>query len=127
MANDTSVELLADHFVHYLFDTYHGTRHVRRVATWIGFLLKGVENLPGSRLQRSRERQVRFDYANRRFKARYNHAAGKRGGIEIVEVLPGRGQPEGEVAVQITNLNEAEAAYHNLRSRLDAFIGSNAR
>jgi hypothetical protein len=34
------VELLADHFVNYIFDTYQGTRHVRRVATWIGFLLK---------------------------------------------------------------------------------------
>jgi hypothetical protein len=129
MTNDkgASVELLADHFVNYLFDTYQGTRHVRGVATWIGFLLKGLENLPGSQLQQSRERQVRFDYANRRFKARYNHTVGTRGGIEIIEVLPGRGQPEGEVAVQITNLHEAEEVYRNLRSRLDAFITNHPR
>ncbi len=43
-----SAERLADHFVSYLFDEFQGSRHVRRVATWIGFLLKAVENLPGA-------------------------------------------------------------------------------
>jgi hypothetical protein len=73
-----SAERLADHFVNYLFDTYQGTRHVRRVATWIGFLFKSVENLPGAHLEQRRQRQVSFDYAGHRFKARYNHKAGTR-------------------------------------------------
>lgn len=54
-------------------------------------LLKAIENLPGAELKQSRQRQVRFAYAERNFKARYSHTAGARGGIEIVEVLPGRG------------------------------------
>jgi hypothetical protein len=129
MANSTTIsaERLADHFVNYLFDTYQGTRHVRRVATWIGFLLKAIENLPGAHLWQRRQRQVGFDYAGRSFKAKYNHKAGTRGGIEFVEVLPGRGQPEGDVAVQITSLDEAGSIYHDLESRLDAFISNHPR
>ena len=34
-----SVERVADHFVNYLFDTYRGSRHVRHVASWVGFLV----------------------------------------------------------------------------------------
>ena len=37
---EAAVERLADYFVNYLFDEFQGTRHVRRVATWIGFLRK---------------------------------------------------------------------------------------
>ncbi len=123
----TSAERLADHFVSYLFDEFQGSRHVRRVATWIGFLLKAVENLPGAELRQSRLRQVAFDYKGRRFKARYNHQAGRRGGIEFVEVLPGRGQPEGDVAVQVTSLDEAESVYRDLRKRLDTYLKAHPR
>lgn len=122
-----STERLADHFVSYLFDQYRGTRHVRRVATWIGFLLKAVENLPGAELRQMRTRQVAFDYKGRRFKVRYNHQAARRGGIEFVEVLPGRGQPEGDVAVQVTSLDEAESAYRDLRKRLDTYLKAHPR
>ena len=116
------IEGVADRFVTYLFDNYQGTRHVRRVATWIGFLLKGIDRVAGRTLERSRTRQVTFQYRGHRFKARYNHKASRRGGIDIVEVLPGRGAPEGEVAVSVTSLDEAEAVYHSLKDRLDAFI-----
>src|SRR5262249_39402797 len=34
-ATAASVERLANYFVNYLFDRYQGSRHVRRVATWI--------------------------------------------------------------------------------------------
>jgi len=119
----TTVERVADYFVGYLFDRYQGTRHVRRVATWLGFLLKAIERVAADSLSRNRSRQLTFEYRDRRFKARYDHHAGPRGGIEIVEVLPGRGAPEGEVAVTITSLTEAEDVYHTLESRLDTFIG----
>lgn len=118
----TSAERLADHFISYLFDQYQGTKHVRRVASWIGFLLKGIENLPSPDLRKNRLRQVMFDYRNHTFKVRYNHALGSRGGIEFVEVLPGKGQPEGSVALHVANLTEAETAYKNLKRQLDTFI-----
>lgn len=108
-------ELLADYFVAYLFDKYRGTRHVRRVATWIGFLLKAIEKLPGVSFARQRSRQLMFDYRGRRFKVRYNHKVGARGGIQFVEVLSGRGAPEGAVALNVGSLADAESAYHDVR------------
>lgn len=115
-------ELLADYFVAYLFDKYRGTRHVRRVATWIGFLLKAIERLPRASFTRQRSRQLMFDYRGRRFKVRYNHKIGARGGIQFVEVLPGRGAPEGAVALNVGSLAQAENAYRKLRKTLDKFV-----
>lgn len=115
-------ELLADYFVGYLFDKYKGTRHVRRVATWIGFLLKAIEKLPGVSFARGRSRQLTFDYRGRRLKVRYNHKLGSGGGIQFVEVLSGRGAPEGGVALSIGNFAETEAAYRDLQKTLDKFV-----
>lgn len=121
-AKKARAELLADYFVAYLFDKYRGTRHVRRVATWIGFILKAIEKLPGVSFTRQRSRQLMFDYRSRRFKVRYNHKIGARGGIQFVEVLPGRGAPEGAVALDVGSLAAAENAYRDLRKILDKFI-----
>jgi len=52
-----SLDRIADHFVNYLFDEYRGSRHVRRVAAWIGFILKAIER-SGAAVTRNRERQV---------------------------------------------------------------------
>lgn len=105
-------ERLADHFVNYLFDTYKGSRHVRRVASWVGLIVKGIEKLKVNPYI-PRDRQLRFDYNGRTFKAKFNHNAGgsRRGGIEIIEILPGRGSPEGKISRSITNLDEAAAFY----------------
>jgi xanthine dehydrogenase molybdopterin-binding subunit B len=116
-----SAERLADHFISYLFDQYKGSRHVRRVASWIGFIVKAAEKLGGSTLRQNRERQIMFTYKRRQFKAKYNHEVGARGGIQIVEVLPGRGSPEGDTVIQIKNLSEAENCYLTLKARLDSF------
>ena len=35
-------ERLADYFINYLFDVYHGTRHVHRVASWVGLIVLAV-------------------------------------------------------------------------------------
>jgi len=121
-ASHHSAELLADGFVSYLFDQYRGTRHVRRIASWIGFIIKAVERLPSVSFSRRHSRQLGFEYRGRKFKARYNHTAGARGGIDIVEVLPGRGAPEGKVAASILSLSDAEDVYASLRTRLDRFI-----
>jgi hypothetical protein len=126
-ATTVSVERLADYFVNYLFDRYQGTRHVRRVATWIGFLLKAIERAAAGSLRASRTRQITFHYKGRRFKARYRHRVGNglpRGGIQIVEVFPRRGAPEGSVAVSVTSLSQAEDVYRKLEALLDTFIGT---
>ena len=120
-----STERLADHLVAYLYEQYRGSRHVRRVATWLGFLLKGIEYLPGVEASQRRTRQIEFTYRSRTFKAKYDHKAGPRGGIAFVEVLPGRGQPEGGVVLQVASLDDAENAYRGLKGALDAFIAAN--
>jgi hypothetical protein len=117
-----TTERLANYFVSYLFDTYRGSRHIRRVATWIGFLLKAIERVAGGSLRLSKTRQILFDYRGIRYKACFRHDAGARGGIMIVEVLPGRGAPEGDIAMSVTSLEEAEEAYLTLEERLDQFI-----
>ena len=115
-------ERFADQFVAYLFDEYKGARHVCRVASWIGFIITAIERIAGPTLAHNRTRQVTFEYRGHRFKARYHHESGPRGGIQIVEVLPGRGAPEGRVAVEITSLSEAELAYTTLARQLNEFI-----
>jgi hypothetical protein len=107
----TPAERIADHFVNYLFDEYQGSRHVRRVASWVGLIVLGIEKLTGNR-NVPRTRQLRFEYASRTFKAKYNHKAGPRGGIDIVEIDPGRGSPEGRTVGSIRNLAEAASFYN---------------
>jgi hypothetical protein len=108
--------------VSYLFDQYHGSRHVRRVASWIGFIIVAAEKVADGTLGQNRERQIMFRYKARQFKAKYDHKVGHRGGIKIIEVLPGRGAPEGQVVIEVKNLTEAEACYRSLKARLDEFV-----
>lgn len=121
---NTPPERLADHFINYLYDNYRGSRHVRRVASWIGFIILGLARAGISNLHLSRSRQTVFDYSGRRFKVRYHHQAGGRGGIQIVEVSPGRGAPEGQVVLTITTLLEAEKAYRSIPAKLRRFVAS---
>ena len=67
------MDRVANHFVNYLFDECQGSRHVRRVASWVGLILKGIERSGAENLTFHRTRQLTFDYKGQRFKARYNH------------------------------------------------------
>lgn len=118
-------ELLANHFVDYLFKKYQGSRHVRRVASWVGFLVLGIRRAAGKDWKVPRNRQLQFGFQGRSFKAKYNHKTGSRGGIEIVEVLEGRGSPEGKTVTSIANLNEAEDFYNRSPLIFQEFISQN--
>jgi hypothetical protein len=115
-------ELLADHFVNYLFDEYRGSRHVRRVASWVGLIVLGIQRVAGNQWKIPRNRQLTFAYRGRSFKSKYNHRAGARGGIDIVEILDGRGSPEGKTVTSITNLREAEEFYNRAPLLIEDFI-----
>lgn len=103
-------ERIADHFIAYLFDEYPHNNHVRRVSSWVGLIVLGIEKLADRRYI-PRSRQLRFEYDGRSFKAKFNHRAGPRGGIDIVEIDEGRGSPEGRTICSITNLIEAAYFY----------------
>jgi hypothetical protein len=118
MANklaDATPERIADYFVSYLYDEYPGDMHVRRVASWVGLITLGIYKLADV-YRISHKRQFRFDYIGRSFKAKFNHRTGSgkgfsRGGIDIVEILPGRGAPEGDVVCTFTSLQDAANFY----------------
>jgi hypothetical protein len=107
---DVGPERIADHFISYLFTEYPGNMHVRRVSSWVGLIVLGIEKL-GDRRYIPRNRQLRFDYDGRSYKAKFNHRAGSRGGIDIVEIESGRGSPEGKTIHSIQSLEDAAKFY----------------
>jgi hypothetical protein len=113
-----SSDRLAEHFVNYLYDSYKGSRHVRRVASWIGFIIKGIESLGVSKQWWiPRNRQLRFDYHGASYVVKYDHTIGGHGGgLTILEVLPGRGSPLGKLIHSIKNLTDAEHFYKNAKT-----------
>ena len=96
--------------------------HVHRVASWIGMILKGIERSGAEKINFNRTRQLTFEYRGKKFKVRYNHQIRRRGGIEIVEILPGRGTPDGEVVFQARNIRDAEDIYLGLGRLLDQVL-----
>jgi hypothetical protein len=119
----SSVDDLAEYLIGYIAKQYPDTKHVRRVGPWLGFILKAIERVATGTLELNRTRQIVFSYRGRQFKARYDHHAGFRGGIELVEFLPLQGSPDASsAAVRVTNLDEAERVYQSLEQQLDAYI-----
>ncbi len=107
---------MADEFVTYLFERYRGSRHVRRVASWIGFIVAGIEQIRDSdEWDIPRDRQLRFSAFGRKFTASYDHKVKPRGGIVIREILDGRGSPKGPVLYAIASLEDAENFYRQPR------------
>ncbi len=107
---DATAEGIAGYFVGFLVEKFPRRRHVRRVASWVGFIVLGIKKLTVN-YRILHTRQLRFDYAGRSFKAKFNHEAGPRGGIDIVEIVPGKRSPEGAIICSITNLEEAANFY----------------
>ncbi|MDE2928452.1 MAG: hypothetical protein OXT71_18875 [Acidobacteriota bacterium] len=108
--NQMGPEGVADYFVNYLFNNYQGARHVRRVASWVGLIVLAVDKV-GNSWWRRHTRQLGFTFQDCKFKVKYDHTIGSRGGIQVIEILPGRGEPEGGIVTSITSLREAEQFY----------------
>jgi hypothetical protein len=119
-----SLDRVSDYFVNYLFERDKEVRqlHVRRVLPWLGLLLLAIDRVASDGFSRKHIRQVAFEYRGHLFKVRYNHQTTPRGGIEFVEYFPERGSPEGNVAVRVSNLKQAQSVYKGLRTKLDRFI-----
>ena len=118
----TDADRVAARYVDHLFDEHDSARHVRRAATWIGFVLKAIQRATGQVPRLDRQRQVTFMYRGISFKARYEPHAGRRGSIHIVEVARTQGSPDGETVIRIASLDDAEQAYNGLERILDQFV-----
>jgi len=102
-------ELIANHFVKVICEKKPRTKHVRRVASWIGFLVHGLDKI-GAKFE-IKNRQLRMLAGGRKYKVRFQHklpvGGGIRGGIEIIEM------PSGIPVRQFRNLSECAAFYDN--------------
>jgi hypothetical protein len=107
---DFSADRMADVYLAYLFQEKADSRHVRRVASWLGLLILGVKKI-ADRWWVSHTRQLCFEVGKQRYKVRYNHRAGRRGGIEFVEIERSQGQPEIATVKTIVNLDDAASFY----------------
>ncbi len=116
VGEDFSADRMADEFVNYLYDKYRGSRHVRRVASWLGLLILGLEKIK-DKWSIPRSRQLFFEADGHRYKMKYNHTIRPRGGIEIVEIGEGRGAPEIGSVMAITSLDDAARFYAHPRLR----------
>ena len=114
-------ERLADRFVNYLFDNYSDSRHVRRVASWVGLIVLAIDKI-AEKMWIPRSRQLKFTFQSRTFKVKYDHSIGGRGGIQIVEVLSRRGSPEGDGVIEIKSLSEAENFYNDAEEMIRQFL-----
>jgi hypothetical protein len=103
---DFSAERMAEAYLAKLFPDKADNPHLRHVASWLGLLLLGVEEIK-DRWWLSRTKHLCFEFDGRRFKARYNHRLKPRGGIEIIEVEPKSGRTDIGVAKVISNLKDA--------------------
>jgi hypothetical protein len=116
----TPTNIIARKLIGYICEHYGNCAHVRQSASWVGFIIKAIENLPGSTMWIGRVRQLMFDYRGRTFKVRYTH---KKGGCaEILEVLS-QNRNGAEIAT-IRNLDDAEDIYYSLHQTLDKFCRS---
>lgn len=105
-----SADRMATVYLDYLFEEKSEARHVRRVASWLGLLILGIEKIK-DRWWVSHTRQLCFEVGETRYKVKYDHGAGPRGGIEFVEVEAARGQREIAIVRTILNLDDAAEFY----------------
>ena len=105
-----SADRMSDEYLNYLFQAKADNRHVRRIASWLGLLILGIEKIK-DKWWVSHTRQLCFEVDKTRYKVKYSHSAGTRGGIEFVEIEAAPGQPEIHTARTILNLEDAAKFY----------------
>jgi len=120
--NGNAIERLTYYYVNYIVKNHSDSYHIRRIVSWVPLILKGIDKLPGAAPECLRIRQASFSYKNKKFKARYNHKIGSRGGVEIIEVLPGPGSPDGKTVLEIKNFSDAEKCYNSFQNTINNFI-----
>ena len=111
---DFSAERMAEISLAKLFRNRVDSPHLRRIASWLGLLVLGVEKIK-DRWWVSTSKQLCFEFDGRRFKARYNPRLKPHGGIEIVEVESKPGQPDIGIAKAISNLKDAAKFFRSPR------------
>ena len=111
---DFSADRMAEEYLAYLVKNRAEDRHVRRVASWLGLLILGIEKVK-TRWWVSHTRQLCFESGSRRFKAKFDHQPRPGGGIHFVEVEAKPGQRAIRTVRVIKNLADAAKFYRSPR------------
>lgn len=106
-----SQDYVAQHFVNYMFDNAT-TRHVQRVASWIGLLVLAIK-ARRDEWKFWHNRQLVYRVDETWYKVRYSHTVGTRGGVQIVEMLDSK--TDGDVVRELTTLEDVEEFYLSSR------------
>ena len=99
--------------VTHLLENYRDVLHVRRVVSWLGLVVLGIEKVAGPHWwPSSARRSIYFRHQGRTYKVKFDHKGGRGGGLVFVE-LSGRGtrSPERATVLAIKSLEEAESFY----------------
>lgn len=117
-----SPEKVMETFVAYICANKADSRHVRRVAAWLGFVVYGVDRM-ADKWGFHRTRQFWFESGGVTYKVRFRHGSGMkksclRGGLQIVRV---DGVADGPVVLEIRNAAEAEDFYRTSLAHRPAF------
>lgn len=109
MKSDLTAEMICDHFVGYICETKADSRHVRRVTAWIGLIVLGIDRIAvdwGYRYKR----QFWFETSDgTRYRIKYGHDIGPRGGLEISKLDTGIPQSP---TLEFRNIKDCEAFYN---------------
>jgi hypothetical protein len=92
----------------YLRENKADSRHIRKVGPWLGFMIRGIDKIKNE-WWIPRSRQLHFESAGRRFKAKFDHHDG--GGIDIVEIAASPGSEEIGLVYRTRCLADAERFY----------------
>src|SRR5262249_15694764 len=107
--SEFSAERMAEEFMRVLCemndDSLRYKPHVRKVGPWLGFMIRGIDKIK-TEWWIPRSRQLHFEAAGRRFKAKFDHSDG--GGIDIVEVATTQGSEEIGLVYRAPSLRDAE-------------------
>ncbi len=103
-----TAEMVANHFVGMICQQFPSNQHVRRVASWLGFIAEAID-LNSTDFWYQYKRQLCFESGGQRYKLRYAHPhiLPPRGGFHVVRL-------DNEVIVHsIGSLDEARDFFDN--------------
>jgi hypothetical protein len=109
-----SADRMCEFFRDYIAREFGDKLKIMRIMPWLNLIAHGID-MRKTRWWAVGERQLHFEVADgKRYKAKFDHDLGFRGGIVIIEIATTPGEPEIETVESIRS--DAEAKEFFLRT-----------
>jgi hypothetical protein len=108
--DEMSLEMLSNHFLGVLSGK---SRHVQRVASWLGLVLVGLKNMRATDVRTYYKQRLRFCYRGKEYVLHYRHDLGGRGGLALYDKATSR------VVFEMCSMEDAERFYTSASSVID--------